>query len=66
MGLADYDLLGYHIFSHLADASESFDIIIDMTGFLVSAELPLVWMKRMLQMCPPNVLAAVNVSYCTA
>jgi hypothetical protein len=46
----------------MADAFEPFDIVFDLTGFASTNELPMVWLKKMFQMCPPQILAAVNVS----
>lgn len=62
IGLVDYELLGYHIFRVLLDSQEMFDLVIDLTGFSSSTELPMPWMKKMLQMCPPGILSMVNVS----
>jgi neurofibromin 1 len=62
VGSADYDLLAYHIFQIMSDADEPFDMIFDMSGFAPSNDLPLPWVKRMLQICPPTILASVHVS----
>jgi neurofibromin 1 len=77
VGLLDYDLLAYHVFTvgwirrrrNRADRqvldkiTDFFDVVIDLTDFSSSAELPLSWLKRSVQMCPPSVLPCVNVSY---
>lgn len=62
IGVADYDLLAYHAFQVMFDATEPFDIIFDMTGFAAANDLPLPWLKRMIQMCPPAIIASVHVS----
>lgn len=61
IGLADYDLLGYRILDLLSDASTPFDIVLDMTGFAPSTELPITWLVKMVQLCPPGLLDLVNV-----
>lgn len=62
VGLADYELLGYRIFQLLGDVGEPFDLVLDMTGYSATTEVPLSWLCRMLQMCPPGILGMVNVS----
>jgi neurofibromin 1 len=45
------------------DADEPFDMIFDMTGYKTANDLPIAWVKRMLQICPPAILASVHVSH---
>ncbi|OCF40958.1 neurofibromin 1 [Kwoniella heveanensis CBS 569] len=60
VALVDYDLLAYHIFSILDKVTDYFDLVIDLTDFSAANELPLAWMKRTLQMCPPGILPCVH------
>lgn len=60
LALIDYDLLGYHIFSLLDRVTDYFDIVIDLTDFSAANELPVAWMKRCLQICPPSILSCVS------
>jgi neurofibromin 1 len=76
VGLLDFDLLAYHVFSVsepvsaqgtadrqiLDKITDFFDLVIDLTDFSSSTELPLPWLKRSIQMCPPGVLPCINVS----
>ena len=41
--------------------TDYFDIVIDLTDFSAANELPVAWMKRCLQICPPSILSCVNV-----
>ncbi|WOO81456.1 Neurofibromin [Vanrija pseudolonga] len=50
----DYDLLAYHIFSKIANIAEPFDLVIDLTDFSPSTELPSAWLRRAIQMAPPS------------
>lgn len=74
MGLLDYDLLAFHVFSvskaHLHvwltsqildQVTDFFDLVIDLTDFSAANELPMAWLKRSLQMCPPGILPCINV-----
>lgn len=63
VGLADYDLLGYRVFELLSNVSDPFDIVVDMTGYSASTDLPMSWLIRMVQICPPSVAALVHVSH---
>lgn len=38
-------------------------MVVDLTDFSPVAELPLPWLKRCLQMCPPEILPCISVSY---
>ncbi|EIW67076.1 hypothetical protein TREMEDRAFT_69974 [Tremella mesenterica DSM 1558] len=60
VALIDYDLLAYHVFQQLDGITDYFDIVIDLTDFSPSTELPLAWLKRSLQMCPPGVFGCIN------
>lgn len=62
VGLADYDLLGYRVFQLLGNISDPFDVIIDMTGYSAATDLPMTWLVKMVQICPPSVLSLMNVS----
>lgn len=61
VGLSDYDLLAFHVFQVISDVAEPFDIIFDVTDFSATNELPLPWLKRMLQMAPAQALSLVQV-----
>ena len=63
IGTVDHDLLGYRIFQLLGNVSEPLDIIVDVTGCGASTDLPVSWMCRMLQMCPPSILSNVKVRH---
>jgi neurofibromin 1 len=77
VALVDYDLLAYHVFQVssampfwsllmanqvLERITDFFDIVIDLTDFSPATELPMNWLRRSLQMCPPGILPCVNVS----
>ena len=42
--------------------TDHFDFVVDLTDFSPSTELPINWMRRSIQMCPPAILPFVNVS----
>ena len=61
VGLADYDLLGYRIFQLLSNVSDPFDVIVDTTGYTASTDLPMSWLIKMVQICPPSILSLMHV-----
>jgi hypothetical protein len=78
IGLVDYDLLAYHIFTVsgfrsvvvslpmtcqiLSGVTEPFDVIVDLTDFSPSHEVPATWLRRVLQICPATIVSLANVS----
>lgn len=46
----------------LEKVTDFFDLVIDLTDFSSSNELPLAWLRRSMQICPPGVLPCINVS----
>lgn len=62
IGLADYELVGYRVFQLLSEVEEAFDVVLDLTGYAASTEVPLPWLGRMLQICPPGIVSLVHVS----
>ena len=62
INLVDYDLLAYHVFSTLQRVNEAFDLIIDLTDFSPATDLPVAWLGKQLQMCPPHILPLIHVS----
>ncbi|KIR99934.1 neurofibromin 1 [Cryptococcus deuterogattii 2001/935-1] len=61
VALIDYDLLAYHVFLTLEKVTECFDLIIDLTDFSNSTELPMVWLKKSIQLCPSGILSFLNI-----
>lgn len=47
----------------LENVTDFFDFVIDMTSFSPTTDLPLSWLKRTLQLCPPGLLPCVQVSH---
>lgn len=60
VALVDYDLLAYHVFSLLDKVTDFFDLVIDLTDFSPTTEMPIAWLRRSLQMCPPGILPLVH------
>ncbi|OXB36317.1 neurofibromin 1 [Cryptococcus neoformans] len=60
VAFVDYDLLAYHVFLSLERVTEYFDLIIDLTDFSHSTELPMVWLKKCIQLCPSGTLSNLN------
>ncbi|KAK4687682.1 neurofibromin 1, partial [Tremellales sp. Uapishka_1] len=60
VALVDYDLLAYHVFQILDKITDFFDLVIDVTNFSPATELPVAWLRRSLQMCPPGILPCLN------
>ncbi|KAL7420982.1 Ras GTPase activating protein ira2 [Cryptotrichosporon argae] len=60
VALVDYDLLAYHVFSLLEKVTDFFDLVIDLTDFSPATELPLTWLRRSVQICPPGMLPCVS------
>ncbi|WVR09039.1 hypothetical protein IAU60_006099 [Kwoniella sp. DSM 27419] len=60
VALVQYDLLAYHIFSILDRVTGYFDLVVDLTGSSAANELPIAWLKRMIQMCPPGIIPCIN------
>ena len=60
MGFMDYDLLAYHVLQSLHDVHAPFDVVIDLTEFSPSTEVPMTWFKRSIQMCPSSILGQVH------
>ncbi|CAK9779949.1 putative ras GTPase activator [Cutaneotrichosporon oleaginosum] len=60
VALVDYDLLAYRIFSLLDSVTDFFDVIIDMTDFSPQSEIPVPWLRRSLQMCPPQIMPLIH------
>jgi neurofibromin 1 len=48
----ELDVLITHIFKTLASKSGNFDVVIDCTGFTMTSEIPLLWLKVFLERCP--------------
>ncbi|ODN95826.1 neurofibromin 1 [Cryptococcus wingfieldii CBS 7118] len=59
VALIDYDLLAYHVFKSLDNVTEYFDVVIDLTDFSSSTELPMTWLKKSLQICPSAILSSI-------
>ena len=60
----EWEVLVFHIFRCLRDITDAFDLIIDLTGFSSSTEIPMVWIRKVLQMSPPGILSCLRVSVC--
>ena len=60
ISVMDYDLLAYHIFTILDKITDFFDLVIDLTDYNQSSELPMTWLKRTVQLCPPGILPCIH------
>lgn len=60
VALVDYDLLAYRIFSLMDNVTDYFDVIVDMTDFSPQSEVPIPWLRRSLQMCPPRIMPLIH------
>ncbi len=60
--LVDYDLLAFHAFQLLETISDMFDIVMDLTGVARDTELPMAWLSKSIQICPPGILPCISVS----
>lgn len=60
--------LGAFESGHFADASQTldnvtdlFNLIIDLTGFSLSNDVPISWLKQTIILCPPGILPCLDV-----
>ena len=60
INVIDYDLLAYHVFQLLDNITDFFDLVIDLTDFSQSSEVPMTWLKRIVQLCPPTILPCIH------
>ena len=60
ISVMDYDLLAYHVFQLLDKITDFFDLVIDLSDFSQSSEVPMTWLKRIIQLCPPTVLPCIH------
>ncbi|KAK8844111.1 hypothetical protein IAR55_006905 [Kwoniella newhampshirensis] len=60
VAVVDYDLLAYSVFQKLDGINDFFDLIIDLTDFSPATELPIAWLRRSIQMCPPSILSYIH------
>ncbi|ORX39325.1 putative ras GTPase activator [Kockovaella imperatae] len=60
VSVMDYDLLAYHVFQVLDNITDFFDLVIDLTDYNQASELPILWLKRTIQLCPPGIFPCIH------
>ncbi|KAG8870177.1 Ras GTPase activating protein ira2 [Serendipita sp. 405] len=59
----ELDILTLHIFKTISSRNQTFDVIIDCTGFTSTSEVPLLWLKVFLERCPHDFVQNFSTAF---